>query len=86
MQSTMHLYPINGADWPGQERCHTWGYRDATWSSAIVGVDPDPANKKKIPKWAKEYWNALHPYFARGSGVVVRRGFPRATFPGYELL
>jgi len=69
MQSTMHLYPINGAAGRVKKRATPWGYRDATWSSVIVGVDPDPANKEKISTWAKEYWSALHPYSAGGAYV-----------------
>ena len=38
---------------------------DATWSSVIVGVDPDPANTDRIlPPGLREYWEALHPYGA----------------------
>jgi len=69
MQSTMHLYPINGAAGRVKNSATPWGYRDATWSSVIVGVDPDPANKEKISTWAKEYWSALHPYSAGGAYV-----------------
>jgi FAD/FMN-containing dehydrogenase len=69
MQSTMHLYPINGAAGRVKNSATPWVYRDATWSSVIVGVDPDPANKEKISTWAKEYWSALHPYSAGGAYV-----------------
>ena len=46
-----------------------WSYRDAIWSEVIVGVDPDPANKDRITAWAKNYWEALHPYGAGGAYV-----------------
>jgi FAD/FMN-containing dehydrogenase len=69
MQSTMHLYPINGAAGRVKNSATPWSYRDATWSSVIVGVDPDPANKEKISAWAREYWSALHPYSAGGAYV-----------------
>jgi FAD/FMN-containing dehydrogenase len=69
LQSTMHLYPINGAAGRVMKSATPWGYRDATWSSVIVGVDPDPANKEKISTWAKEYWSAIHPYSAGGAYV-----------------
>ena len=68
-QSTMHLYPINGAAGRVKNSATPWSYRDATWSSVIVGVDPDPANKERISRWAKEYWSALHPYSAGGAYV-----------------
>ncbi|MFH1717167.1 MAG: BBE domain-containing protein, partial [Planctomycetota bacterium] len=68
-QSTMHLYPINGkAHRPGNSDT-PWAYRDATWAQVIVGVDPDPANNDRIIAWAKEYWEALHPYSAGGAYV-----------------
>jgi len=67
--STMHLYPINGAASRVKNSATPWSYRDATWASVIVGVDPDPANKEKISKWAKDYWGALHPYSAGGAYV-----------------
>jgi len=35
----------------------------------IVGVDPDPANNERITAWAKNYWEALHPYGAGGGYV-----------------
>jgi FAD/FMN-containing dehydrogenase len=35
----------------------------------IAGIDADPANNKKMIDWAREYWNALHPYSAGGAYV-----------------
>src|SRR5271168_4376278 len=69
MQSTMHLYPVNGAAGRVKNSATPWCYRDATWAAVIVGVDPDPANKEKISTWAKEYWSALHPYSAGGAYI-----------------
>jgi hypothetical protein len=69
MQSTMHLYPINGAAGRVKNSATPWSYRDATWAAVIVGVDPDAANKEKICTWAKEYWSALHPYSAGGAYI-----------------
>jgi FAD/FMN-containing dehydrogenase len=69
MQSTMHLYPINGAASRVKRSATAWWYRDATWTEVIVGVDPDPAKKEEISAWAKEYWNALHPYSSGGAYV-----------------
>jgi FAD/FMN-containing dehydrogenase len=69
MQSTMHLYPINGAASRVKKSATAWWHRDATWTEVIVGVDPDPAKKEEISAWAKEYWNALHPYSSGGAYV-----------------
>lgn len=69
MHSSMHLYPINGAAHRVGNNDTPWSYRDATWAEVIVGVDPDPANTKRITEWTKTYWDALHPYSAGGAYV-----------------
>jgi len=89
--STMHLYPINGAASRIDKKETPWNYRDATWAMVIAGIDPDPANNEKITKWAKEYWEALHPYSAGGAYVnfMMEEGEDRvkATYgDNYERL
>jgi FAD/FMN-containing dehydrogenase len=67
--SSMHLYPINGASHQKQNHETAFSYRDANWAQVIVGIDPDPGNKDIITTWAKEYWEALHPFSAGGAYV-----------------
>jgi FAD/FMN-containing dehydrogenase len=67
MHSGMHLYPVNGAAHRAGPTDTPWAYRDAEWGQVIVGVDPDPANKDKITKWARDYHDALHPFSAGGA-------------------
>ena len=67
--STMHLYPISGACHNKKNTDTAFSYRDANWAQVIVGVDPDPANNEKISAWAKEYWEALHPFSSGGAYV-----------------
>jgi FAD/FMN-containing dehydrogenase len=69
MFCTMHLYPINGAAHRVSPTDTPWSYRDAEWTEVIVGVDPDPANKDMVTKWARDYFDALHPYGAGGAYV-----------------
>jgi len=69
MQSTMHLYPINGAVHRVGSRDTAFSYREATWAEVIVGVDPDPANATRIKDWTVDYWQALHPYSSGGAYV-----------------
>ena len=69
MQSTMHLYPINGAAHRTGPNDTPWSYREATWGMVIAGVDPDPANKELITGWARDYWEASHPHSAGGAYV-----------------
>jgi hypothetical protein len=67
--STMHLYPINGAASRVGNDETPWSYRDATFAEVIVGVDPDAAKREKITRWAKDYFEAVHPYSAGGAYV-----------------
>jgi len=91
MQSSMHLYPINGAAHRVGKNDTPWSYRDATWAQVIVGVDPNPANKDRISAWAKGYWDAVHPHSAGGAYVnfMMDEGEDRvkASYKGnYERL
>jgi len=67
--STMHMYPVDGAVHRVGRRDTAFSYRDVTWSTVYGGIDPDPANNDAIISWAKEYWEALHPYSAGGAYV-----------------
>jgi len=67
--SIMHIYPIDGAVQRISKTDTAFSYREAKWSMVIAGVDPDPAKKDRITKWAKEYWEALHPFSAGGAYV-----------------
>jgi FAD/FMN-containing dehydrogenase len=66
---TMHMYPIDGAAHRVGKNDTAFSYRDAKWSAVYAGIDPDPANKEAISAWAREYWEALHPYSAGGAYV-----------------
>jgi FAD/FMN-containing dehydrogenase len=69
MQSTMHLYPIDGAPHDVAAGDTAWAYRDAVWGAVYAGVDPDPANVSAIRQWSVDYFDALHPYSAGGAYV-----------------
>jgi hypothetical protein len=67
--STMHLYPINGEVHKKKNTETAFAYRDANWAQVIVGVDPDPGKRDILATWAKQYWDALHPFSAGGAYV-----------------
>jgi hypothetical protein len=69
MQSTMHMYPIDGAAHDLDSSETAWAYRDANWGSVFAGVDPDPANVDAISRWSIDYMEALHPHSAGGAYV-----------------
>ncbi len=90
-QSSMHLYPVNGKVHRVGEADTAFSYRDAVWSEVIVGVDPDPANCGKITDWARNYYDALHPFGAGGAylNFMMEEGEDRirATYRGnYDRL
>ena len=91
LQSTMQLYPVDGAVSRVDRHETAFSYRDAKWSMVIVGVDPDPKNAEKITAWTKDYWAALHPYSLGGAYVnfMMDEGLDRvkATYrDNYERL
>ncbi|MET7475238.1 FAD-binding oxidoreductase [Streptomyces sp. NPDC005648] len=91
VQSTMHLYPIDGAAHDVGPDETPWAYRGATWSTVYAGVDPDPANAELVKRWAVDYSDALHPYSAGGAYVNMMmdegQDRVRASYRGnYERL
>ncbi len=68
-QSTMHLYPIDGAAGRVAPDATAWNYRDAKWGQVMVGVSPDPADNPAMIAWTRAYWGALHPHSAGGAYV-----------------
>jgi FAD binding domain/Berberine and berberine like len=68
-QSTMHLYPIDGAAHDLSSSDTPWSYRDANWGAVFAGVDGDPANVGAIGDWSRGYQEALHPHSAGGAYV-----------------
>jgi FAD/FMN-containing dehydrogenase len=68
-QSTMHLYPINGAAHRAKASDTPFAYRDAQWAEVIVGVSPEAKDAPAISAWAKSYWDAVHPHSAGGAYV-----------------
>jgi len=68
-QSSMHLYPIDGAASRVKPKDTPWAYRDAKWAEVIVGVDPDPSKASILRDWAVSYWEDLHPHSMGGAYV-----------------
>jgi FAD/FMN-containing dehydrogenase len=68
-QSTMHLYPIDGAVHDVDSSDTAWSFRDVGWGSVFAGVDPDPGKVDAIRNWSVGYHEALHPHSAGGAYV-----------------
>jgi uncharacterized protein (TIGR03086 family) len=91
LQSTMHIYPIDGAAHRVGRQDTAFSYRDANFAEVIVGFSPDPADADRLRTWVVEYWDAVHPYSAGGAYVnfMMEEGGERirATYrDNYERL
>jgi FAD/FMN-containing dehydrogenase len=74
VNSTAHIYSINGA-------CHrvasdetAFAYRDATFATVIVGIWPDPADNEDNIKWVRDYYDATAPLSEEGGYVNFMSG------------
>jgi hypothetical protein len=65
--SAMHLYPIDGAVRRHKSDATAWSSRDAAWSMVIVAVDADTSAAPVLKKWARDYWEAVHPFNLEGA-------------------
>ena len=68
-QSTMHMYPIDGAAHRAKPGDTAFSYREANWGAVFAGVSGSPADVPAISAWCKDYWNALHPHSSGGAYV-----------------
>jgi FAD/FMN-containing dehydrogenase len=69
VNSTMHIYPINGAANRVPAAATAFAYRDARFATVIAGMWPDPADNAKNVAWVKGYYEAIAPHSARGGYV-----------------
>jgi FAD/FMN-containing dehydrogenase len=60
--SAMHIYPIDGAVHRTKKNDTAWNARDATWSMVILGVGTEAAEFPRLRQWARDYWEAVHPF------------------------
>ena len=74
VNSTVHVYPINGACHRVKPDATAFAYRDAQFATVIAGMWPDPAQNAANTKWVKDYYAALQPYSAAGGYVNFMAG------------
>ncbi len=91
LQSTMHIYPIDGAAHRVAPQDTPFSYRDANFAEVIVGFSPDASDAERLKSWVVDYWDAVHPYSAGGAYVnfMMEEGSDRirATYrDNYERL
>ena len=91
VNSTMHLYSINGAVHRTAPDATAFAYRDATFADVIAGAWPDPADNEANIKWVRDYSDATAPYSEEGGYVGFLadddQGRIKANYKGnYERL
>ena len=91
VNSTTHIYPINGACHRVKADATAFAYRDAQFATVIAGMWPEPADNTKNIKWVKDYYAALQPHSAAGGYVNFMadddQGRVRENYKGnYERL
>jgi FAD/FMN-containing dehydrogenase len=69
VNSTMHIYPINGAAHRFGPDDAAFGHRDATFSPVIAGMWPDPAQNETNIAWVRDYYEATAPLSEEGGYV-----------------
>jgi len=69
VNSTMHLYPVNGAAQRVGPDESAFGHRDATFAPVIAGMWPDPADNEANTAWVKDYYAATAPHSEEGGYV-----------------
>ena len=74
MQSTVHLYPINGACHRVASDATAFGHRDASFAPVIAGMWEDPADNEANTAWVRDYAAALAPHSKEGGYINFMAG------------
>ena len=74
VNSTMHIYPINGACHRVASDATAFAYREAKFATVVAGMWPNPADNAKHTKWVKDYYKALEPHSLAGGYVNFMAG------------
>jgi FAD/FMN-containing dehydrogenase len=91
VNSTMHIYPINGAVHRVASDATAFAYRDANFATVIAGMWPDPTQNDANIKWVRDYYDATAPHSEEGGYINFMsdddQGRIKANYKGnYERL
>ncbi len=81
MNSTMHIYPINGAVHDVPADATAFGHRDASFATVIAGMWPDAADNEANTAWVKDYYAAIAPYSEAGGYINFAASDDQARVP-----
>ncbi|MBA3362957.1 MAG: FAD-binding oxidoreductase [Actinobacteria bacterium] len=74
VNSTVHIYPINGACHRVAPDATAFAYRDATFATVIAGMWPDPSDNDANTAWVRDYYEATAPLSEAGGYVNFMAG------------
>ena len=69
LNSTMHIYPINGACHDVASDATAFAYRDANFATVIAGMWPDASQNEANIKWVRDYYDATAPHSEDGGYI-----------------
>ncbi len=69
VNSTVHIYPINGACHRVPSDATAFGYRHANFATVIAGMWPDPGQNEANIKWVRDYYDATAPLSEEGGYI-----------------
>lgn len=78
LQSTVHLYPIDGAVQDVPSDATAFAYRDASFATVVAGMWTDPDHDASNTAWVRDYHAALQPHSAQGGYVNFMAGDDQA--------
>jgi FAD/FMN-containing dehydrogenase len=69
VNSTVHIYPINGVCHLVAPDATAFAYRDANFATVIAGMWPDPGDNQANISWVRDYYDATAPLSEEGGYV-----------------
>ncbi|MEU9030352.1 FAD-binding oxidoreductase [Streptomyces sp. NPDC048383] len=69
VNSTVHIYPINGACHRVAPDATAFAYRDASFATVIAGMWPDAADNEANTAWVRDYYAATSPHSQEGGYI-----------------
>jgi FAD/FMN-containing dehydrogenase len=69
VNSTVHIYSINGAAGRVPTDATAFGHRDATFATVIAGMWPDPGQNDANIAWVRSYYEATAPLSQEGGYI-----------------
>ncbi|MCC0096999.1 FAD-binding oxidoreductase [Streptomyces flavotricini] len=69
VNSTVHIYPINGACHRVAPQATAFAYRDCSFAPVIAGMWPDPSANEANIAWVRDYYEATAPHSEEGGYI-----------------